>query len=101
MTAIGNPCHAINGEIVALPTGIGSDPKHTAWCTRTAVELVCQHKAQLGPAAHFLSHDTREALLMARVLGVISSQENGAAPLWRMQELINITTHVFMHGVPR
>lgn len=98
LTAIGNPCTSISGEIAS---GIGSDKKHTAWCERTAVDLVRKHQAYLGNTAYLLSHDVREALLMVRVVGIIASQETTTAPLWRMQELIDVTRHVFLHGVPR
>jgi len=95
VTTIGNPCISASGEIAS---GIGSDPKHTAWCSHVATGLIRTQRQFLGPSFYLLSHDVREALLMASVLNVICGYENSDAPVWRVQELIQITRHLFLHG---
>jgi hypothetical protein len=73
---------------------IGSDPSHTAWCRRIAKDAVKDLTKNLG-ALDILSHSTKEDLLMARMAGVVLGQANEDAPLWRMQELLQVAHQLF------
>ena len=71
---------------------IGSDPSHTKWCHGQAKLALKRAQDALGRTAwDALGHVVRDALLSAQLVGQVVGQENESAPLWRMQELIQVT----------
>lgn len=74
-----------------METRIGSDPDHTKWCRHHANAALIRASKKLGPAWKLFTAEAQDAFVYAEVLGIIAGQAIEDAPLWRMQELIQVT----------
>lgn len=77
-----------------METLIGSDPAHTSWCHRIARERLRALKKRLGVAWDMFGAEIRDALLATQLTGLVNTQENEQAPIWRMQELIQVAQYM-------